>query len=88
MATLLETWRSLAYGDGLDDKKKEELWTNYFTIEKGIYEKILSNPTEVVEGTVKELAEKYGTEVLIMSLTACLVISLFSAISDSDKSLL
>ena len=34
MATLLETWRSLAYGDGLDDKKKEELWTNYFTIEK------------------------------------------------------
>ena len=27
MATLLETWRSLAYGDGLDDKKKEELST-------------------------------------------------------------
>ena len=67
MATLLETWRNLAYGDGLDDKKKEELWTNYCTIEKGIYEKILSNPTEVVEGTVKELAEKYGTEVLIMT---------------------
>ena len=67
MATLLETWRSLAYGDGLDDKKKEEPWTNYFTIEKGIYEKILSNPTEVVEGTVKELAEKYGTEVLVMT---------------------
>ena len=67
MATLLETWRNLAYGDGLDDKKKEELWTNYFTIEKGIYEKILSNPTEVVEGTEKELAEKYGTEVLIMT---------------------
>ena len=67
MATLLETWRSLAYGDGLDDKKKEELWTKYFTIEKCIYEKILSNPTEVVEGTVKELAEKYGTEVLIMT---------------------
>ena len=67
MATLLETWRNLAYGDGLDDKKKEELWANYFTIEKGIYEKILSNPTEVVEGTVKALAEKYGTEVLIMT---------------------
>ena len=67
MATLLETWRNLAYGDGLDDKKKEELWTNYFTIEKGIYEKILSNPTEVVEGTVKELADKYQTEVLIMT---------------------
>ena len=65
--TLLENWRNLAYGDGLDDKKKEELWSGYFTIEKGIYEKILSNPTEVVEGTVKELAEKYDTEVLIMT---------------------
>ena len=67
MATLLENWRNLAYGNGLDDKQREQLWTGYFTIEKGIYEKILSNPTEVVEGTVKELAEKYGTEVLIMT---------------------
>ena len=67
MATLLETWRNLAYGDGLDDKKREELWTGYFTVEKGIYEKILSDPTQVVEGTVKELAEKYETEVLIMT---------------------
>ena len=57
--TLLENWRNLAYGDGLDDKKKEQLWNGYFTIEKGIYEQILANPTEVVEGTVKELAEKY-----------------------------
>ena len=43
--TLLENWRNLAYGDGLDDKKKEELWSGYFTIEKGIYEQILANPT-------------------------------------------
>ena len=65
--TLLENWRNLAYGDGLDDKKREDLWKNYFAIEKGIYEKILSNPTEVVEGTVKELAEKYETDLLIMT---------------------
>ena len=65
--TLLENWRNLAYGDGLDDKKKEELWSGYFTIEKGIYEQILANPAEVVEGTVKELAEKYDTEVMIMT---------------------
>ena len=64
---LLETWRNLAYGEGLDEQKREELWSGYFQIEKGIYEKILSNPAEVVEGTVKELAEKYGTEVLIMT---------------------
>lgn len=65
--TLLENWRTLAYGDGLDDKKKEELWQGYFAIEKGIYEQILSNPAEVVQGTVKELAEKYETEILIMT---------------------
>ena len=64
---LLETWRNLAYGDGLDDKKKEELWAGYFQIEKGIYEQILSNPTEVITGTVKGLAEKYNTEILIMT---------------------
>lgn len=64
--TLLENWRNLAYGDGLDDKKKEQLWNGYFAIEKGIYEQILTNPAEAVEGTVKELAEKYETEVLIM----------------------
>ena len=67
MATLLENWRNLAYGDGLNDKKREDLWKNYFAIEKGIYEKILANPTEVVEGTVKELAEKYETDLLIMT---------------------
>ena len=64
---LLETWRNLAYGDGLDDKKKEELWSGYFQIEKGIYEQILSAPSETVTGTVKELAEKYNTEILIMT---------------------
>ena len=67
MATLLENWRNLAYGNGLDDKQREQLWTGYFTIEKGIYEQILSNPAEAVSGTVEELADKYQTEVLIMT---------------------
>ena len=66
MATLLENWRNLAYGNGLDDKQREQLWTGYFTIEKGIYEQILSNPAEVVSGTVKELAEKYKVDVMTM----------------------
>lgn len=64
---LLETWRNLAYGNGLSDKEKENLWNGYFTIEKGIYEQLLSQPDQVVSGTVKELAEKYGTEILIMT---------------------
>ena len=35
-------------------------------IEKGIYEQLLSNPDEVVRGTVKELAEKYNVDVMTM----------------------
>lgn len=64
---LLETWRNLAYGEGMNDKERESFWAGYFAIEKGIYEQILSDPAAVVEGTVKELAEKYETEVLIMT---------------------
>ena len=58
MATMLETWRNLAYGDGLAKKQQEELWSRYFQIEKGIYEQILTDPAQVIEGTVKELADK------------------------------
>ena len=64
---LLETWRNLAYGDGLNDKERERLCNRYFAIEKGIYEKILSDPTQIIEGSVKELAEQYETELLIMT---------------------
>ena len=64
---LLETWRNLAYGDGLNDKEREKLWSGYFAIEKGIYEKLLVDPAQVVEGSVKELAQKYDTELLIMT---------------------
>jgi hypothetical protein len=65
--TILENWRNLAYGEGLDNKQREQLWTNYFLVEKGIYEQILSNPTEVIEGTVEELAKKYDTDVQTMT---------------------
>lgn len=64
---ILETWRNLAYGEGLSDKEREEFWQGYFVIEKGIYESILSNPAEVITGTVEELAAKYNTELLIMT---------------------
>jgi hypothetical protein len=36
-------------------------------IEKGIYQKLLANPEEVVRGTVKELADKYEIDVLTMT---------------------
>ncbi|MCC8059534.1 MAG: SEC-C domain-containing protein [Clostridiales bacterium] len=64
--SLLETWRNLAYGDGLNNNDQKRLWDGYFAVEKGIYEKILAEPSQVVRGTVKELAEKYDTEVMTM----------------------
>lgn len=66
MSTLLEQWQSIAYDETADRSQLERFWGTYFQIEKEIYEKLLSNPDEVVKGTVKELAEKYGQEVLTM----------------------
>ena len=65
--TILEQWRSIAYDQQADRNQLQRFWANYFNIEKGIYEQLLSNPDEVVSGTVKELAEKYDTEVMIMT---------------------
>ena len=64
--SLLKEWRDYAYG--LDDRTPEgkEFWLNYFTVEKGIYQQLLKNPDEVVEGTVKELAERFEIEVMAM----------------------
>ena len=63
---LLKDWRDHAYG--LDDRTPEgkQFWLNYFQIEKGIYEILLKEPNTVVKGTVKELAEKYNTNIEIM----------------------
>ena len=46
--------------------KLQRFWANYFNIEKNIYEQLLENPDEIVSGTVKELAEKYGQDVMTM----------------------
>ena len=61
--TLLENWRNKAYGDVTDDKQKEEIWKNYFLVEKGIYEKILKNPKDIITCTVAELATKFDTDI-------------------------
>ena len=61
--TLLENWRNKAYGDVTDNKQKEEIWKNYFLVEKGIYEKILSDAKDVVTCTVAELAAKFDTDI-------------------------
>ena len=64
---LLETWRKLAYETEMDQKNASEFWGSYFNQEKAIYEQILADSDTVVKGTVKELAEKLGVEVLLMT---------------------
>lgn len=36
-------------------------WSEYGTIEKTIYTKLLANHNNVIKGTIKNLAEEYGT---------------------------
>ena len=65
--TLLEQWRGIAYDQNADKGKLQRFWAEYFNIEKGIYEQLLSEPDVQVTGTVKELAEKYGQSVMTMT---------------------
>ena len=63
---LLETWRKKAYDQNADQQQLQMFWANYFNLEKEIYEKILKTPNEPVKGTVKELADKFGVDLMIM----------------------
>jgi hypothetical protein len=63
---LLDAWRKKAYQEK-DKVKMSKLWQAYFLKEKEIYKELLKNPDEEVKGTVKELAEKYGTTISFMT---------------------
>ena len=64
---LLENWQKVAYNEKTDKQELQRFWQRYFLLEKGVYEKLLLNPDEKVEGTVKELAEKYELSILDMT---------------------
>lgn len=64
---LLSTWRDMAYDESKDQNTLRNLWEVYFNKEKEIYQELLKNPDEVVSGTVKELAEKYGVDIMTMT---------------------
>lgn len=64
---LLKEWREYAYSEEMQNSKEgEKLWSEYFQLEKGIYEKLLANPEEIVEGTVEDLAGKYEVPLSMM----------------------
>ncbi len=64
---LLQEWHKIAYNEKADQGELQRFWQKYFLLEKGIYEQLLTNPDEVVEGTVKELSEKYNVSLLEMA---------------------
>ena len=64
---LLKEWQKVAYDETKDRGTLQRFWANYFNLEKGVYEKLLSDPDTEVKGTVKELAEKYGLSVMEMT---------------------
>lgn len=64
---LLEEWQKIAYDQQADRGKLQKFWQRYFMLEKGVYEKLLTNPDEKVEGTIKELAEKYDLSIMDMT---------------------
>ena len=64
---LLEQWHALAYNENADRGQLQNFWATYFNLEKGVYEQLLTNPDEVVEGTVKELADKYNLDIMAMT---------------------
>ena len=64
---LLKEWQKIGYDATKDKGALQRFWANYFNLEKGVYEKLLSDPDTEVKGTVKELAEKYGLSVMEMT---------------------
>lgn len=65
--SLLTDWRKSAYEAERNEYESNLFWTNYFQIEKGIYAEILSQNGTPVSGTVAGLAEKFGTDISIMT---------------------
>lgn len=65
--SLLKQWRDTAYGEEMQGKKGQAFWAHYFELEKGIYEQLLSEPDNTVSGTVSELADKYGLDIMHMT---------------------
>ena len=45
---LLEQWQKIAYNEKTDRGELQRFWQRYFLLEKGVYEKLLTNPDEKV----------------------------------------
>ena len=61
---LHQQWSAAAFNEKADKGELQRYWNRYFEVEKNVYAQLLENPDEVVEGTVKEIAEKYNLSIM------------------------
>ena len=64
---ILKQWRDKAYDEKANKGDMQRMWAAYFAKEKDIYAQLLADPDTVVTGTVSELAEKYGVDLMTMT---------------------
>lgn len=63
--TLFEQWQSYADNTKVSQQEFQTFWNSYFEREKNMYQ-ILLKETEVLQGTLAEMAEKFGVDIMTM----------------------
>lgn len=63
--SLMQQWEDMVSVFNNDAKAQQKFWTDYYLQEKGVYEKLLEEPVEVISGTVQELADKFEMDVIL-----------------------
>lgn len=64
---LFDEWKKVAYNENQPSQSLQAFWDDYFQKEKSVYEILLADPDKVVEGSVKDLADRFGITVLEMT---------------------
>lgn len=59
-------WQQMS-DTGLNDQQRAMFWNEYFPVEKDVYQQILQQQPDVIEGTLEELAQRFGLENPVMA---------------------
>jgi hypothetical protein len=63
--SLMKQWEDMVSVFNDDAQAQQKFWTDYYLQEKAVYEKLLEEPGVVLSGTVQELADKFGMDVVL-----------------------
>jgi len=64
--SLMKEWENIVEKNSRDAAAQQKFWTDYYVLEKGIYEKLLEEPDKIVTGTVAELAKIYDVKPAVL----------------------